>query len=146
MFHWCGSLGSVTFRGIAGRTNSPELVHLKLNWICYLPQIFVLKFFRSAYLSWVNEESPAPPHQLLRLGRDIISTTVAMVTGHCVMGPLRKRRLSSTSFVSARLLLDADIGRLFGSPFLVSLMVLSSIDIKDIASFIKLSSWFSSLG
>ena len=35
--------------------------------------------------------------------------------------------------------------RLFGSPFLVSLTELSSIDVKDIGSFIKLSSLFSSL-
>ena len=34
--------------------------------------------------------------------------------------------------------------RLFGSPFVVSLTELLSIDIKDIVSFIKLSGWFSS--
>ena len=46
-------------------------------------------------------------------------------------GPLRKRRLLSTFFVTARLLLGVDIGY-FGSSFLVSLTELSSIDIKDI--------------
>ena len=36
--------------------------------------------------------------------------------------------------------------RLFGSPFLVSLTELSSIDIKGIASYIKHSGWFSRVG
>ena len=50
-------------------------------------------------------------NQLIELGRDIISTTVVMITGHCVMGrhkatsvgnaiPLRKNRLLSTFFLS----------------------------------------------
>ena len=36
--------------------------------------------------------------------------------------------------------------RLFGSSTLVSLTEISSIDVNDIAQFIKLSGWFSSLG
>ena len=51
---------------------------------------------------------------------------------------LRKRNLFSTFFVSARLSLGVDM------TFLVSFTERLSIDIKDIASFIKLSSWFSS--
>ena len=55
-------------------------------------------FFRDANLSWANEESCSTArlirllmdrrctNQLLGFGRDIISITVAMVTGHCVMG------------------------------------------------------------
>ena len=65
--------------------------------------------------------------QLLRLGRNIMSTTVAMLTGHGVMSrhaermgshlttstvvadPLRKRRLFPTFFVIARLSLGVDM-------------------------------------
>ena len=55
--------------------------------------------------------------------------------------PLRKRRLLSIFFVNARLLLGTDIGYL--SPqFLTEL---PSIDIKNKASFIKFSGWFSSV-
>ena len=85
-------------------------------------------------LSWVNEESCSIPklswplmdkrrtNQLLDLSLDLILTTVAVLTGHCVMGrhaermrllttiaadadPLKKRRLLYTFFVSAHLLL-----------------------------------------
>ena len=57
--------------------------------------------------------------------------------------PLKKRRLLSIVFVSARLLLCADIGYLARY---FRLMDLSSIDIRDIASLIELSGWFSSIG
>ena len=95
------------------------------------------KFFRDANLSWFNEKSCFTSKliwtlvyrrrttQLLRLGLDIISTTVAMLIGHCVMGRYAekmslpfsyfcreckyamKRRLFSTFFVSVRPLLGA---------------------------------------
>ena len=52
--------------------------------------------------------------------------------------PLRKRRLLSIFFASCRY-------RLYGSPFLVSLTELSSIDIKDIVPYIKLTDWFSNV-
>ena len=102
-------------------------------------------------------------NQLLELGRDIISTTIAMLTGVIALwadmrkewsfhlttsaghaDSLRKRGLLSNSFVSARL----SLGEVFGTSLLVSLKELSSIitNIKDIASFIKLSGWFSSIG
>ena len=68
-------------------------------------------------------------NQLLGFGRDVISTKVSVLTGYFVMerhgesikllinsvvdaDPLRKRRLLSTFFVSARLFLDIDIGYL----------------------------------
>ena len=49
--------------------------------------------------------------------------------------PLRKRGLLSSFFVSAILLLGVDIGYLMPH----FLTALSSIDIKDLASFIKIS-------
>ena len=100
---------------------------------------FKWKFFRGANLCWFNGEScsttrlPWPlmdrrcTHQLLGLDRVIISTLVTMLTGHCVMDrhaermrvdlkasavnadKLRKTKLLSTLFFSARLLLDTDI-------------------------------------
>ena len=99
------------------------------------------KFFRDANLSWFNKEScytarltwplMDSTNQSLGLGRDVISTTVAMLTGHCVVGRHAERmRLSFNDFccrcrsaqkeetvihfffVSARLLLGADIGYL----------------------------------
>ena len=56
------------------------------------------KFFRDTNLAWVNEESRSNArltwllmdrrgnNQLLRLRRDIITITVAVLTSHCVMG------------------------------------------------------------
>ena len=56
------------------------------------------KFFGDANLSWVNEESctiarciwplmdKRRTNQLLGLSRDIISITMGVLTGHCVMG------------------------------------------------------------
>ena len=97
------------------------------------------KFFRDANLSWVNEESCSiarlncplmlkrRANHLLDLSREVISNTVAVLTGHCVMGrhakrmrlisavdadPLRRSRLLSTFFVSAHLMLGIDIGSL----------------------------------
>ena len=58
----------------------------------------VWRFFRDANLTWVNEESCSTArltwpkmdrrrtNRLLGLGRDVISTTVAVLTGHCRMG------------------------------------------------------------
>ena len=51
--------------------------------------------------------------------------------------PLRKRRLLATSSVNTHLLRCADMGYLA----LFSLTKLSSIDVKDIASFVKLIGW-----
>lgn len=132
------------------------------------------KFFLDANLSWVNEESCSTArltwplmdrrrtNQLLGLGRGIISITVAMLTGHCVMGRHAERmRLPFNDFCRGCRSAEEEETvihflcqcpslarcryRLFGSPFLVSLTELSSIDVKDIASFIKLSGWFSSV-
>ena len=82
--------------------------------------------------------------QLLGLSRDVISTTVIVFTDHCVMrcitasavdaDPLRKRRLLSIFFVKVRLLLGIDVDYLA----LARLAQLSSIDIKDMASYIGL--------
>ena len=58
---------------------------------------------------------------------------------------LRKRKLLSIVFCQCLSLARCRY-RLFGIPFLVSFTELSSIDIKDIASFIKLSGWFTSVG
>ena len=89
----------------------------------------VRKFFRNANLYWVNVESCSTArltgsymdrrrtNNLLGLGRDIISTMITMFTGNCShlttfarnAGPLRKRRLFSTFFVSAHLSRYADI-------------------------------------
>ena len=55
--------------------------------------------------------------------------------------PLLKRRLLSTYFVNAYLLRGADIGYLI----IGSLTELSFINVKDMASFIKLSGWFTSV-
>ena len=100
------------------------------------------KFFRNANLFQVNQESCSTArltwplmnrrhtNQLLSLDCDVISTTVVVLTAHCVIGRhavriklhlttsavnaalLRKRRLLSSFSVNTRLLLDVDIGYL----------------------------------
>ena len=87
------------------------------------------------------------------LGSDVISTTVVVLTGHCVMGRHAERvRLSfnEEEEIIIHFLCQCPFHarcwyRLFDSPFLVSLAELPSIDIKDIASYIELSGWFSSV-
>ena len=97
--------------------------------------------------------------KLLGLSRDDISTTVVLtvLTGHYVMGRHAERmRLSFNDFCRGRKFAKEEKTvihflcqcpslsryryRLFGSTFLVSLTKLSSIDVKDIASYIVLSS------
>ena len=68
---------------------------------------------------YTREKYAAPINRLLNLDTD----------------SLRKRRLFSTFFVSAGLLL-------FGSPFLVNLTELSPIDIKDILCLSKFMAGF----
>ena len=87
-------------------------------------------------------------NQLLGLGSNItLQTTVLwldtreecgfhLTTSDAVADPLSRRRLLSTFFSNPNLLRVADIGYLAFQP----LMELSSIDVKDIVSFIKLSS------
>ena len=113
---------------------------------------------------WVyNPRSAAPP--LVLLGPQwiegaptsyldlVISITVAMLTGHCVVGrhPERKRLTFSDFCTGCRSAEEEETViyflyqcpslercryELFGSP---------SIDVKEIASFIKLSDWFVSV-
>ena len=99
-------------------------------------------------------------NQLLELGLDIISTTVAMLTGNCVMRRHTKRmKLPFNDFCRSAEKEETVIHflcqcpyfarcryRLFDSSFIVSLTELGSIDIKDRVSFIKLSGWFSRVG
>ena len=154
----------------------PEFPSIELD----MPLAWVMldierKFFRNVKLSWINEESCSTArltwflmdrrrtNQLLGLGRDVISTTMAVLTGHLVMGRLAERmRLPFNNF--CRWCRSAEEEetviyflcqfpshawcryRVFGSPFLVNLMEQSSININDIASYIKLSVWFSSVG
>ena len=92
------------------------------------------KFFRDANLSWVNEEYCSITGRRLPLNdvcRGCRSTEEeeAIVPLLCQCPSLARHRY-----------------RLFGSSFLVSLTELSSIDIKDLASYIELSGWFSSVG
>ena len=92
-------------------------------------------------------------NQLLGLGRDVISTTVAVLTGHCIIERHAKRkRLAFNNFCRGSKFAEVEetvmhflfqfpsLSRrrysLFGSPFIVSLTELSSIDIKGIASYI----------
>ena len=101
-------------------------------------------------------------NQLLRLDYNIISMAVALLTGHCVMGrhaermqfPLNDFRRGSRSaeeketvieFICQCPSLARCIYRLFGSPILISLTEVLPIDVKDIDSLIKLSSWISSI-
>ena len=87
----------------------------------------------------------------------------AMLTGHCVMGSYAESiQLPFNDFCQEYRSAEEEetilqfhwqcpsLGwckyRLFGSPFLVSLVELSSFNIKYIASFIKLSGLLSSLG
>ena len=97
------------------------------------------KFYRDVNLSWINEDSCSTArlswpsmnksctNQLLGLGRNIISITLTILTGHCVMGghvqkwcchlmtssvvviPLRKWKLLSIFSVHTHLLRGADI-------------------------------------
>ena len=95
--------------------------------------------------------------QLLGLGRNIISITADMPTSHCVMGRHAKRmQLRFNDFCcrcrSAEkeetiinfLCQFLSLARLIVSLILVTLTELSAIDVKDIASFVKLG-WFSSM-
>ena len=136
--------GTTTFRGTAGRMNSLGQMHsfrnpLRLNRVCHLRWS---NWSLLANLFWANEESCSTSrltwplidskcsNQLLRLGRNIISTMVAMLTDNFLWpdtrkewgsqlttsagdaDPLRKRRLLSTFFVSVRFLLGVDMGYL----------------------------------
>ena len=99
---------------------------------------------------------------MLDLGRDITSITEAVLTGHCVMGKHAEKmalpfndfyrgcRSAEEEKVVMHFLhqcpsLTRCRYRLFVSSFLRSLTELSSNDIKDIASYMKLSG-FSSVG
>ena len=100
--------------------------------------------------------------QLLGLVRIVISITVLMLKGRCVMGRhTEKIQPPSNDFCHRRKSAEEEYYvihflcqwpslasckyRLFGSPILFSLTELSSIDVKDIASFIKFLSWFPSV-
>ena len=127
-------------------------------------------FFRDANLSWVNEETCSTArltwpsmdrrstNQLRRVGRYIISITMTVLTGDCVIGnmrricishltisavgagSLRKRRLLSTFYVNIHVLRGTE-RVYFGFPILISLTELLPIDVQNIASFIKSSGW-----
>ena len=167
----------MTFRESVGWTSWSELAHFFRNPLqstrefC-LPRSIERNFSWGANLSCINEEScytaglTSPSmdkmrtNHLLGLDRNIISITVAMLTGHCVMGRHTERmRLPLNDFCSGCRSAEKEETvihflcqcsslarcryRLFGTPTLVSLMELSSIDVKDVASFNKLSGWFS---
>ena len=102
-------------------------------------------------------------NQLLGLRRNVISATVALLTGHCVMGRHAERMgLTFNDFYSGFRSLEEEETvvhflcqcpflarhkyRLFGSSFLISLTELSPIDINDIPSYIEISGWFSNVG
>ena len=131
------------------------------------------KFFGDANLSWVNEESCSAAritwllmdrrhtNQLLGLGYDVISTTVAVITCYCIVERHAERiRLAFTDFcrgcrsteeeetVIHFLCQCPSLARckLFVYPFLVSLTKLSSGDINHIDSYIKITGWFISVG
>ena len=77
-------------------------------------------------------------NQLLELGRNIISTTVALFTGHCVIDIHAERmQLPFNDFChgcrSAEDSLSLSVP--VSSSFRVRLTVLSFIDIKEISSF-----------
>ena len=117
------------------------------------------KFFRDVNLNSVNEESCSiarftwslmdkrRTNQLLGLSRDVILTTVAVLTGHCVMRRHAERmRIAFNDFCRECRSTEKEETvvhflyqcpslarhkyRLFGSSFLVSLTELSSLDIK----------------
>ena len=120
--------------------------------------------------------SPSPPlrltwtsmvrrraNQLRGLDRNIISITVGMSTGHCVMGRYAKRMKFTFNefcsgyrpfeeektiiyFLCQRPFVARCRYRLFGSPILVSITELSSIDVKNIASSFRVGfpAWGSS--
>ena len=121
------------------------------------------KFFRDANLSWVNEESCSiarliwpsidkrRTNQLLGLGRNVISITVAMLTRLCVMKThVAIMQLLSNDFCrECRSLEEEETAihflchcpslarcryKLFGCPILVNLTELSFMDVKGIAS------------
>ena len=126
------------------------------------------KFFQDANLFLIKEESCSTArltwrsmgrkrtNELLGLGRNTILITVAMLTCHFVMGrhaeemripfndcclvcrPAEKED-TVINFLCQCPSLARCKYRLFGSPTLVSLTELSSIDVKDKVSFIKLS-------
>ena len=119
------------------------------------------KFFRNANQSFLNEEpcftarlnwplmDRRRTNQLLSLGRDVISKTVAVVTGHCVMGRHAERmRLPFNGFCRAFKSAEEEetATTFFVSAGLVSLTELYPIDVKCIASYNKLSNWFFRVG
>ena len=145
---------------------------LRLNWICHLPltQLAIAwKFFWDANLCWVNKQSYSTArltwtlidrrrtNQLLGLDRDVILTTMGMLTDHCIMcrhaekirilfddlcRRCRSAEEEKTVIQFVRPLLGTGIDCL---P-LHLLTKLSSIDRENIASFIKLSGCFFSVG
>ena len=165
-----GSPCTATFREITGRTNSPGLVHsfrnpLRLIWVCHLPRSRTPTYPGSMKSLAPPLDSPGPwwieavPTNYLDLV--VTSSQPWLLRGHSVMGTNAERmRLPFNDFCQGcRSAEEEDIFvhflcqcpslsscryRLFDSSFLVSLMELSFIDINEIVTFIKLSSWFSS--
>ena len=126
------------------RTLLPESSSIELGMpLSSVKLAIARKYFRDANLSWVNEESFTTArltwplmdrrntNQLLRLGRDWSSLRYGRHE--------QTMRLPFNDFYHGCPSLARCRYMLFGSPFLVSLTELSFIDIKDIASFIKLS-------
>ena len=83
----------------------PEPSSIELSLLLASVKLTIVrKFFRDAYLSWVNMEScPIArftwplmdrrcTNQLIRLRSDIISTTAALLTGYCLMGRHSERK------------------------------------------------------
>ena len=147
-------------------TSSPELVHSfpKRLWLNWFKLVIARKFFRkfcsTARLSskWLEDvlinysvlvmtlcQPQWPCLQIIALWKDTLKEWGYHLKSSAMdAGTLGKRRLWIQFFANARLLLGVDV-RLFDSPFLVSLAEPSCIDNKDVASFIKLSDWFSSV-
>ena len=140
--NWCASPGAVTYRETVGPTNSPGLAHsfwnpLRLNWVFQLPRSswsWRENSFRTN-LSWITD---SPGTGWIESVPSNYLTTVAMLTGHCIMGRHAERMsLPFNDFCRGCRSIEEEETvfhflcqcpslaryryRLFGSPFLVSL-------------------------
>ena len=127
------SSGIVTFRKTTGPMSSPKLLcsflkPFRLNCLCHMPRLSCTFSGNSFGMGRHAERMRLLCSDFYRGYRSAEEEEI-VIHFICQCPSLTRCRC-----------------RLFGSSFLVRLMKLSSIVIKDIASYIELSGWFSSVG
>ena len=161
---------ALTFRETVGRTNYTELVHsfrnpLQLNWVCHLPlwscslhgNSFGTPIFPGLMRSpaplldstgpWLKEVVPTNYLDLVATSSQPLWSCLLVIA---LWVHNRKERACHLTTFSEKKTLNNFLCKCLSlarcSPFLVGLTQQSRIDIKEIASFIKVSEWFFSVG